>query len=162
MTIQQIQTAIDDKVDLREIVNMLADYVQANPGSSGLSYDSWVAAFSQSGANVPVVSELENTIGLVQWQRSDAGVYIGVTTIPNANLSKVYLFGSSIVNGFAWVTIPVATTNAVVGYIQINVISGAQFCSIEVDVYNSSFNLTEWSSLMGASKIFLPEIRVYP
>jgi hypothetical protein len=35
MTIQEIQAALDAKYDTRQIVNMIADYIEANPGGGG-------------------------------------------------------------------------------------------------------------------------------
>ena len=77
MTIQDIQNRITNKGDLREIVNLLADYIQVNTAGSS-SYLVYTALLTQSGTNAPVAEVLENTLGFdITWEYLDVGTYAG-------------------------------------------------------------------------------------
>ena len=82
MTIQQIQTAIDSKAnDPRQLINMIADYLQDNQGgesSGSSSYLVYTANLTdQVSTNAPVFSVQENTIGAIVWSRDSLGYYLG-------------------------------------------------------------------------------------
>lgn len=68
MTIEQIQTAIDDKIDSRQIINMIADYIQANPDGGGgfpesitkntsVDVGAWEFAFESNPGGDPTMEE---------------------------------------------------------------------------------------------------------
>lgn len=78
-TIQQIQTLITEKYDAREIINEIADFLQANPSGGGgaASYLVYTALLTQSGTSAPTADVLENTLGDIVWTRQSAGNYIG-------------------------------------------------------------------------------------
>lgn len=79
-TIDQIQTLITEKYDAREIINEIADYLQANPSGGGgaASYLVYTAILSQTGTDAPTAQVLENTLGTtIEWSRDVAGYYTG-------------------------------------------------------------------------------------
>lgn len=78
-TIEQLQAFIDTNPDLRQVVNELADYLQANPsGGSDPGYLEYVALLTQSGTDAPVATVLgTNTIGNIVWTRNAGGDYEG-------------------------------------------------------------------------------------
>jgi phosphoribosyl-ATP pyrophosphohydrolase len=76
-TIEQIQTMITSKADAREVINEIADYLQANPGGgSGVSYLSYTALMSQSSDNAVTAKVLENNTGMIiTGDKQAAGFY---------------------------------------------------------------------------------------
>jgi hypothetical protein len=93
-TIEQIQTMITSKADAREVINEIADYLQANPGGgSGVSYLSYTALMSQSSNTAPTATVLENNTGLIfTWERQAAGFY--KTAIETTGLVVCLPFGN--------------------------------------------------------------------
>lgn len=89
-TIDQIQTLITEKYDAREIINEIADYLQASPPGGGADYLSYVAIMNQSGTDAPVATVLKNTLGITPaWVRGGAGNYYFVSAF---NVGKVVAF----------------------------------------------------------------------
>ncbi len=82
MTIQQIQAAIDSKAnDPRQLINMIADYLQANPGGGGAPYLVYTALLTQTGTDAPTALVYQNTFGEeIIWTRSNAGKYVATLT----------------------------------------------------------------------------------
>lgn len=113
LTIEQIQTNITNKGDVREIINQIADYIQANPGGGSpgggvesvtagdasitvggtatdptvkLPYLVYTALLSQTGTNAPTAIVLKNTLGEITFTRDATGIY-------SANSEMLYTEG---------------------------------------------------------------------
>lgn len=85
LTIEQIQERINHQsLDARQLVNLIADYLQANPTSAGgTSYLVYTALLNQYNLNAPVPTVFKNTLGgVVVWTRVSIGTYRG--TLANA------------------------------------------------------------------------------
>lgn len=95
MTIQQLQAFVDTNPDTRQLINVVVDYLQANPSGGGSpggsSYLVYAALLTQSGTDDPVAIVLQNTIGAIVWTRSGPGVYVGTLT-GAFTVGKVALF----------------------------------------------------------------------
>lgn len=80
-TIQEIQSSIAARaLDTRQLINIIVDYLQANPGGGGdaAGYLVYTALLTQSGTDDPVPTVLENTLGgTVVWSRNGEGDYVG-------------------------------------------------------------------------------------
>jgi hypothetical protein len=164
-TIEQIQTFINEKGnDARQLINMVADYLQANPpGESspgGSSYLVYTALLSQTGTNAPVATVLENTLGTtIVWTRDDVGEYIGTFTI--SPTAKLYVGGQSNI-ALSQVVIPLSDFGSITGYLYITVQNSAGNCTIFLATTNAAFSEVEWSSIIGTIDFSLPKIEVYP
>lgn len=56
------------------LTNILA---AAATEAARVEYDSYIALLSQAGTDAPTAVELENTIGVIAWTRTDVGAYTG-------------------------------------------------------------------------------------
>jgi hypothetical protein len=135
-----------------------ADWVGQSGGSSYLVY---TALLSQSGTNAPVATVLENTLGgTVVWTRVGAGDYFGTLAgafvngiIPNFyqlsldpgslgfSLIPLYDFGISIIGYYG------------IWFGDNNLIA--------INVFDSTFNLVDWSTLVGTSPLMF-DIKTFP
>lgn len=114
LTIEQIQSNITEKRDVREILNQLADYIQANPSGGGSSVESVTAGdasiiiggtatdptirqglkyamifVTQAAQNVPTAQIPINTTGLTfTYQRDSEGEYRIIFSAP-VDVTKV-------------------------------------------------------------------------
>lgn len=100
-TIQEIQQMITDKYDKREVINEIADFLEALslgqvPGL-GLLYKSYTAIINQTGTNAPIATELFNNTGAdFVYSRDSAGVYDAILSVPVLTEGKTIIFlGSS-------------------------------------------------------------------
>lgn len=60
-------------------------------GASGtVPYKSYIAFFSQSGTNNPVITEIHNTIGPITWTRSSSGSYTGTAAANTFPSTKTF------------------------------------------------------------------------
>lgn len=102
-TIIEIQAAIDaQNLDARQLINLIVDYLQANPPGGGGSIPTleqvlgasdikvYNALLTQSSEDAPVPSVSQNTIGNVIWTRNGPGNY--TATLLGAFLSGKTLF----------------------------------------------------------------------
>lgn len=83
-TIEQLQIFVDRKPDIREVINEVVDFLQANPaGESSVPLfpagtKVYCALASQAGSSNPTVIVPVNTLGgTVVWTRGSAGSYNG-------------------------------------------------------------------------------------
>ncbi len=162
MTIQQIQVAINSKAnDPRQLINMIADYLQDNQsGGEGSSYLVYTALLNQSGTNAPSASQVyqNDFIGLT-WGRIQPGAYyseaVGQFTI-NKTVSPP--FGDN--NGSGTAYLPLLNSGGVlVGYYTVYTSNDGD--SINLFVVDTSGNAAELSTLIGNSCTLFIEIIVY-
>lgn len=121
----------------------------------GSNYEVYSALFTQSGTNAPVVTVLENTLGLtLTWGRSSVGNYFGGDISSQCPDGKTVFITSNASNGGAFGTDPkeayLWTFN-----------SGAnRFLNFNIKSISSSgeSSSVDWDS----PKALLLEIRVYP
>lgn len=157
-TIEQIQSLINQKsLDARQLVNLIADYLQANPGGGGASYLVYTALLHQTNVNLnPIAEVFTNTLGgSVVWTMLFPGKYQG--TLAGAfTIDKTIIppFGDSNTQTY----LPVSSNS--VAYYQAY---GADSDNIYVTVFTDLTLTTpvDLYSVIGNSKIFI-EIRVYP
>jgi hypothetical protein len=154
-TIEQIQTLITSKVDAREIINEIADYLQNSSSGGSAPYLVYTALLSQTGTDAPVEEKVFiNTIGAIVWTREALGNYRG--TLAGA-------FGANAVcptfadpdNNAVYGVLNYSTS----GYYQI-VAGGVYEDYIQIFTQaQNDLSLKEWSDVGG--RLFV-EIRVYP
>jgi hypothetical protein len=186
-TIQQIQAMITGKSDAREVINEIADYLEANPGgtggvqsiiagtnitlggtaadpvinaSGGSSYLSYVALLTQTGTSAPVATVLANTLGgTVVWTRDSAGNYTG--TLAGAfTEDKTYFPPFGDFSGDANPYIPIwAGSGAIIGYYTLFLNAPD---SIGMQVKNTSGVSVDLFDLIATTTLMLPEIKVFP
>lgn len=166
LTIQQIQDLINKQsLDARQLLNLIADYLQANSGGGGgggASYLIYTALLSQTGTAAPVATVLENTLDQsVTWTRNSLGNYFGVLDTP-IPLNKLFMVNGTDFAGDNTYMIPVGDFSAINGYVAISgVIIGSNIISIGVSTLNAALVPTEWSALLTLTKLPF-EFRVYP
>lgn len=124
--------------------------------SGGSSYLSYVPIFFQVGTSDPSVTVLENTLGGTPiWTRVSEGYYIGTlagvftqnkTWIPNSDGSRIAMYPISF--------------NAINDYAYIFYWESVD--TIALQIFNSTYNNVEYSTVFGGNKLSLPEVRVYP
>lgn len=185
MTIQQIQAMITNKGDVREIINQIADYIQANPGGSGggvasvtagdasitvggtatnptvkLPYKVYTSLFSQESALVdPTVTALENTIGSVVWARDSTGNYSGTLTGAFTQ-DKTHFAPFGDFNGDASTYLPIwGGSGAILGYWTMYQNGEDQ---VAIQVKDASGVATDLFTLIGATTLMLADIKVFP
>lgn len=161
MTIQQIQAAINSKAnDPRQLINMIADYLQENPGGSsgGLPYKAYSALVKQPNASAPVTAKSyqDDFTGLT-WGRVGAGQYyagaIGQFTIAKTVIPP---FGDG-----GQINMPILDGGGtLIGYYTLNTADDGDY--INLIVINALGVPTELSSLIGNNGTIFVEIRVYP
>ncbi len=131
-----------------------------------LGYKSYVAKFSQSGTDDPVVQVLSNDTGLeVLWTRLDVGSYRGQFLINNNQTildnSKFFLKDGSNWEGNMGVIVPFFNGSATDGKIMIYPWGGfVGIPGIFIDSFDSTNALEEWSTLIGTTEYYL-EFRIY-
>lgn len=117
------------------------------------------ALLTQTGTSAPVATVLVNTLsGTPVWTRLGVGNY-NLTLVGEFITDKTYIpnFGTSVGNGRTMIQI----TNgaSLLGYLDL-------FWDSEdvliLNIYDTLFAPTEFSTLIGATKISLPPIEVYP
>jgi len=157
-TIIEIQAMITDKGDAREIINEIADYLQANPGG-GASYLSYVALLTQSGTSAPVATVLENTLGGTPvWSRFGVGAYY-VTLVGSFTANKTIIPPFSSWQGTNTVFFPLSSDgNTVVGYYTIY--EGLDNDSVFIDVFDTVGGKVDLSTI-SVNKILF-NAQVYP
>jgi hypothetical protein len=118
-------------------------------------YKVWTGLFTQSGTNVPVVTELKNEIGVsLAWGRSSAGNYFAGDVGPQCPDAKTVffvsdpsqggnLYGTTIESAYMW------TYNS----------GAARYLNFLIRAIDNAGNLTpvDWNS----PKVLYLEIRVY-
>jgi hypothetical protein len=171
MTIEQIQAAIDSKAnDPRQLINMIADYLQANPGggSPGSSYLVYTASISQTSTDVPSDGNggdgFENTLGdIVNWTRTRAGVYKGITNILAANQAKCIMSGTGVSSGTGnSITLTISDYAAIIGYLIIQISNNGTNVIISIECLDAAFAEAEISTLFGSgNKISLPDFKYF-
>lgn len=136
----------------------LSDIFASSAGGGGsASYLVYTALLSQSGTDAPVATVLENTIGAVTTDRSSAGSYSMLSdNLFTANKTIIPPFGDF--GGDGGVYLPLQDGADVLGYYTVY-FTGIDEITIQVHALNG--DLTDLSTLIGVSKIFI-EIRVYP
>lgn len=157
-TIDQFKTLLAEK--LRSATP------ESSPGGS--SYLSFVALLNQSGADEPVITELENTIGNIPVFRLDIGKYrfFGDVGTKTEN-SKIWM--SSGVNvtpttdNNLCAAVPVINNDMaeLVGYYRFYILPDDTRLIFQMDCYDKDFLVVDISELT-QNEINLPEIRVYP
>lgn len=140
--------------------------ISQNSGG-GSSYLSFVALLNQSGADDPVITELENTIGNMPVFRLDIGKYrlfgdVGTRT----ENSKIWMSCGVNVkpttdNNFC-AAVSVINNDAVelVGYYRFYTLPSTTRLIFQMDCYDKDFIAVDISTLT-ENEINLPEIRVY-
>lgn len=162
MTIQQIQDRITNKGDLREVINLLADYIQNNPGG-GSSYLVYTANLTQSGTNAPVATELQNTLGAGNWTRFEAGGYENITTTDHPGSDKIFIDGLSNNNDGSFPFYKQVIKNGTTEFIyNLCTYESNGKIVLQLTVRTPPSTGTDLSDLLNAGDYFsLPEIRVY-
>lgn len=125
-------------------------------------YDVYVATMTQSGTSNPTVTTLQNTLTdtTPTWVRTSIGRYTLTATGSFPDVDKLWIGGVAV--NFNSGSSVVALCNGS------NVINGnyilryASADNLVMYVYDISGTLTDLSTLVGSTKICLPEIRVYP
>lgn len=153
MTIQQIQEMITNKGDVREIINQLADYIQANPGGGGggeLGYDVYTALMNDDGEGAYVSSigaggpgtPFKNTIGNIVWSKQGTGIFKG--TLAGAfPEGKTFFLPQPAISPLSWILLDWEDENTV--KIETKAFSGGSWSNSDYTLYLTSI-----------------EIRVYP
>lgn len=153
-------------LDGTEIINFTSTTDNQNSGYTTVNdmvkikpYKSYVALLTQTGANAPVATALENDLyNPVTITRLFAGSY----TIDCIDfiVGKVHISGATDWNGSGSTVIPLWDESQIIGYLEIycNQSSG----KIGFEVFNAAFTRIDWSVLMGVSNLNFPEIKVYP
>lgn len=124
------------------------------------SYSVYTALLTQTGTDAPLATVLENTLGgTVVWTRQSPGRYIG--TLAGAfTVDKTFISGFTNWAGDASVYIPISETSSVIGYYTVYPSFDGDFLTLEIR--DAEFNEIEFSTLFGASKMYFPDIKVYP
>ncbi len=158
MTIQQIQAAINSKAnDPRQLINMIADYLQSNPGGGGgdasyLVYTGYVN--QQNPTDAVTINELENTLGAVIWTRNGVGDYSGTSAgLFTENKTFIPPFD---LTGYTY--LPISDSGFFsygyrVKWISVN--------EIKFNLYNAAFAPADLADVVGSSGMIPIEIRVY-
>jgi hypothetical protein len=130
------------------------DIADLGGGSSG--YLSYVALLTQSGTDAPIATVLGNTLGgTVVWTRLGVGWYAG--TLAGAfTLNKTWIPGCS-EDRFAMYPI---SFNAINDYAYTLYPAGVD--SIELQIFDATYQNVEFSTVFGGNALSLPEVKVYP
>lgn len=161
-TIEQIQSMITNKADAREVINEIADYLQAAPlpapgeGSSYLVYKVVLGVAGSSNGVPTVVSSLENTLGDIVWTREDVGFWKGT-------LAGAFTAGKTVCPPFdtgGSVILPLSGSTLYDNGYQVLRLSDNE---IGVYCYSSDYNPKEFYEAIGINNNngLLIEIQVY-
>lgn len=144
LTIEQIQSSINARsLDARQLINIIVDYLQANPPGAGgaAGYLVYTALLSQVGTSAPTAIVLQNTLGgTVVWTYDAPGSYIG--TLAGAfpedktffSITSVNAEGKHITAGNN--NMPDSISIAAYDIATDAIVNGAlNFCSLEIRVY---------------------------
>lgn len=159
LTIQQIQDLINKQsLDARQLLNLIADYLQTNAvGSSSTSYLVYTALISQTGTSTPVATILENTLGGVPViTRDHAGFYL-FTLAGAFPDDKVIIPPFSSYNGSNAIFLPLADGLSLNGYYTVY----AAEDSLIVDVRSETWAATDISTVLGTDGYILINAQIY-
>jgi hypothetical protein len=139
--------------------------IQGPVGPEGtMGYKAYVASFSQSGTSDPAAIIRENTLTATNpsWARGVAGEYIltAANSFPSYE-SKLWISGTclEIADGASVISLTNKSLS-LVGYYTITVVN---IDTLKMTVFNTGGTKVDLSTLIGSTtKIYLPEIRVYP
>lgn len=139
---------------------------QGPQGPEGtFGYNVYVASFVQSGAEAPSsVYVLENTLvdTTPTWTRTGAGEYVLTATASFPDFAtKLWIDGMSNSLAEGTTAIPILNKSlTITGYYSINAVD---IDSVKMTVVNGVGTKVDLSSLVTVStRIYLPEIRIYP
>lgn len=140
------------------------DWTQIGASSS---YSVYVSLLSQTGANAPVATAHQNTIGFGSWTRNSAGNYSTTALISSFSADKIWINGLRLED-------PAGPPHLSTYYISIFDSGGAYLRGYKIEITNNengtmTLNLLFANvsglpvdlSASGAGKLMLPEIRVY-
>lgn len=147
------------------LVLLNAVFLNANSGSGSPGGDSgylvYVPIITQAGTDAPVAVALDNTVVAGTWVRDSAGVYNVSTTTPY-DLTKTTILGMGSFTDAGSATIPITDGASILGYITYYSFNDGGNLGLAMDVQDATFTLVDLSTLVGTSRIYLPEVRVYP
>lgn len=115
--------------------------------------------FSQDENYDLVTSELLNQVGLITWVKNAAGIYFA-NSLGNFTVGKTYIpcFGGWESGGNPYIEL--RTESSVLGYLSVIPQDVPDFFAI--NVVNATGQFTDLFDIVGATKIHLPKIEVYP
>lgn len=126
-------------------------------------YNTYVGTMTQSGTSAPVVSILQNTLvdTTPTWTRSGVGDYVLTATSSFPSYAtKLWISGMSDDANIGASSIPIINaTGGVVGHYKIYASDADR---VKMAVFNTAGSQVDLVTLIGTTKIYLPEIRIYP
>lgn len=159
LTIQQIQANITNKTDQREIINQLADYIEANLIVTPIKV--YNASLTQTGTQPPTATiQGTQTIDFGTWNRFSEGSYYTDSTEPY-DATKIQIGGFAI-GGTAVVFQPISDLSSITGYYSIEVANISNKLRLILESFDNTITYKDFGTLLGTNgRIFLPEIRLY-
>ncbi len=138
--------------------------IQGPVGPEGtFGYATYVATMTQSGTSAPSVAILQNTLvdTTPVWTRSGTGDYVLTATASFTNYAtKVWISGMSDDANIGAPGISLRDVNGVVvGSYKLYIVDADR---VKMAIFNTASTQVDLSTLIGTTKIYLPEIRVYP
>ena len=138
--------------------------IQGPIGPEGtFGYNTYVATMTQSGTSNPVAAILQNTLvdTTPVWTRTGVGEYTLTATSSFPNFAtKLWISGMSDDANIGATSIPIINvTGGVVGHYKIYASDADR---VKMSIFNLAGSLVDLVTLVGTTKIYLPEIRIYP
>jgi hypothetical protein len=128
-------------------------------------YKAYMAALSHANSSAnPSAIEFENQIGAQGWERMNPGFY--QMRVDAFDVSKIYLpmFGNW--QGNSQPYMPLHDGGQIVGWYTLqpstSTVDDIVYQTILLEVRNAAGVSTDLFDLLGATTIYLPEVRVYP
>ena len=129
--------------------------------TGGTSYLVYVPVITQSGTDAPTDVKLANTLLVGTWARSNTGVYNVTTTTPY-DLEKTTILGMGSFSDIGTSTLVITDGSAIVGYVMYYPFQDGSNLGLAMDVVDNTFSPVDLSTIIGTTKLYLPEVRVYP
>ncbi len=127
-----------------------------------MGYDVYVATMTQSGTSDPVVTVLENTLTdtTPTWVRTLQGRYTLTATASFPDVDKLWINGLAVNFNTGSSVVAICNSSSVISGNYILRYGSAD--ALVMYVYDLTGTPTDLGTLIGTTKICLPEIRVYP
>ena len=142
------------------IISPLKKIFNWQTASEKIPYKTYMAKFTQTGTNDPVVKVLYNDTGItVTWKRLQVGTYVGNFS-KNVSPSKFVIPGSFDYQGNSTqlITLGNPTVSGSMMYYELD--NGSTLFGIEIDTYDTMGVSEEFSNLVSPGN-FNVEFRIY-
>jgi hypothetical protein len=152
-------TVMNSQDDFETGIEAMFPGLAGSPGGS--SYLVYVPIITQTGVDAPIDIKLDNTIGVGTWNRDSVGVY-NVTTTTTFDVAKTTILGMGSFIDSGTAAIVLTDGGSIVGYAMYYLFNDSGNLGLAIDVVDDGFVARDLVTLIGTSKLYLPEVRVYP